>query len=78
MTKPYFGNRFISRRDLLYAFYGFPSFATLVGCSSNPNSGDKGIASNTSSNVATASNNSANGNKETKVVRCGARATADC
>lgn len=79
MTKHYFGNRVVSRRDLFYAFYGFASFATLAGCSPSQNTSTNSSASSTTSasNASTVSNNSNKLANETKVVRLGSQVSGD-
>ncbi|MEH1797552.1 MAG: hypothetical protein V7L13_00005 [Nostoc sp.] len=61
MRKVQIGKYSISRRDLLYAFYGLVSFTTLASCGTNK----------TSIGNSSASNTNIKGSSSTKVVRLG-------
>ncbi|MHC5614225.1 MAG: aliphatic sulfonate ABC transporter substrate-binding protein [Nostoc sp.] len=71
MVRPQIGKYSISRRDLLYTFYGLMSFTALVSCGTN-----KGSTDNSSS--ATLSANATSNNKgSTKLVRLGYQVSGD-
>ncbi len=58
------GKYMISRRELLYAFYGFASFTTLVSCAINNKSSNNGTSDN-------------KGGTSTKLVRLGYQVSGD-
>ncbi|MDZ7955627.1 aliphatic sulfonate ABC transporter substrate-binding protein [Nostoc sp. DedQUE09] len=68
MRKVQIGEYSISRRDLLYAFYGLVSFTTLASCGTNKTSIGNSTASNT--NIIKSSSS-------TKVVRLGYQVSGD-
>ncbi|MBN3960214.1 aliphatic sulfonate ABC transporter substrate-binding protein [Nostoc sp. NMS8] len=71
MVRPQIGKYSISRRDLLYAFYGLVSFTTLVSCGTN-----NGSANNSSTTLSTNVTNT-NSKAATKLIRLGYQVSGD-
>ncbi|MEH2226803.1 aliphatic sulfonate ABC transporter substrate-binding protein [Nostoc sp.] len=71
MVRPQIGKHSISRRDLLYTFYGLMSFTALVSCGTN-----NGSTSN-NSNTTLSANATSNNKNSTKLVRLGYQVSGD-
>ena len=71
MVRPQIGKYSISRRDLLYTFYGLMSFTALVSCGTN-----KGSTDNSSSAILS-TNTISNNKGSTKLVRLGYQVSGD-
>lgn len=71
MVRPQIGKYSISRRDLLYTFYGLMSFTALVSCGTN--NGSTGNSSSTTLSANATGNNKAS----TKLVRLGYQVSGD-
>ncbi|WP_138498234.1 aliphatic sulfonate ABC transporter substrate-binding protein [Nostoc sp. PA-18-2419] len=75
MVRRQIGKYSISRRDLLYAFYGLVSFTTLVSCQSN--NGSTGNSSSNNSSKSLSTNTTSNSKSTTKLVRLGYQVSGD-
>ncbi|MEH1778575.1 MAG: hypothetical protein V7K67_28140 [Nostoc sp.] len=73
MARPQIGKYSISRRDLLYSFYGLLSFTALVSCGTNNGSTGNSSANNSSTTLSTNANNKGS----TKLIRLGYQVSGD-
>ncbi|MDF5738562.1 MULTISPECIES: aliphatic sulfonate ABC transporter substrate-binding protein [unclassified Nostoc] len=79
MVRPQIGKYSISRRDLLYAFYGLASFTTLVSCGINNGSTNNSNANNSSVSLGNNATTTSNTKEKspTKLVRLGYQVSGD-